>query len=269
MGIIKISHEVPLVMLKESLNFNDYQYCLVHLLEESKSYLKHFEECRDNKIPVLLDNSLFELGEAFTNDRFAKFIRILKPNQYVIPDVFNDYRGTIRNVLKWKESGYFEEFKESESIGVIQGNTYEEYVKCYKSLDESGVDVLAISFGYDYYSLKNPYIDKNQARMFGRITLINRLIKDKVINPKKKHHLLGAGLPQEFMFYKHPKFHFIKQLDTSSPIIHGMHNIRYMQGGLIHKLEVKLADELNTQISETQMSLIYKNIDKFRKLIES
>lgn len=269
MGKIEISHEVPLCLLEESLEFNDYQYCLVHLLDEYPEYLNHFEKCRDNKVKVLLDNSLFELGTAFSGEDFAKWIRRLQPNQYVIPDVFNNGKKTVEAAIDWEMSGYLKEFSHLQSIGVIQGQSYEDYVYCYEALNRIGVDVIAISFGSAYFEKENPYIDKNQARMFGRITLINRLLKDGVINTNKPHHLLGAGLPQEFMFYKEDKFDFITQLDTSSPIVHGMHNIKYLEGGLIHKEELKLADQLESVLTPRQNLIIGTNIDKFRKLIES
>ena len=60
---MKISHETPIGLFNESVQFNDYEYCLVHLLEEQPEYLKHFEMCRDTNHPFLLDNSIFELGE--------------------------------------------------------------------------------------------------------------------------------------------------------------------------------------------------------------
>ncbi len=266
---IEISHEVPIKLLEDSLEFNDYQYCLVHLLEKYPKYLKHFEKCRGLGIKILLDNSLFELGEAFSGEQFAKWIRHLQPDQYVIPDAFGDLPKTIKNAIDWFDSSYKHEFSHLQSIGVIQGQTYEELKACYDTLNQLEVDVIAITFASDYYTSQNPHIDKNQARMFGRITLINRLLNDGVINTDKPHHLLGAGLPQEFMFYQDSPFDFITQLDTSSPVIHGMHGIQYKEGGLIYKEESKLADEVDIfLINFEQTKLIQSNIEKFRKLVE-
>lgn len=267
--MIKISHEVPLELMERSLLFNDYQYCLVHLLEKYPTYLNHFKKCRDQNMPVLLDNSLFELGEAFSGEQFAKWIRELQPNQYVIPDVFGDVHNTLANAAGWINGPYGSEFDHLSSIGVLQGSSYEEYKYCYESLDALGVDIIAISFGYGYYTDKMPHVDKNQARMMGRVNLINRLISDGVINHDKEHHLLGAGLPQEFMFYNEYKFNFISQLDTSSPIVHGIHEIEYMEGGLIHKEELKLADQMEVKLSASQEYAVSKNIAKFRKLVNS
>jgi len=259
-----ISHEVPICMLKDSLEFNDYQYCLVHLLEEDQEYLAHFKKCSQWGNHVLLDNSLFELGVAFDTEKFVKWIKELSPTEYIIPDAFDDMQTTVANAEDWMRR-YAE--LPGKKIGVVQGKTYEEYVQCYKSLDALGVDKIAISFGYPSYTRENPYIDKNQARMFGRITLINRLLNDGVINTSKPHHLLGAGLPQEFMFYKDNKFNFIESLDTSNPIVHGMKGVHYDYGGLIYKDEHKLADQLTAAIGTSKMIIIQANIRKFSKFV--
>jgi hypothetical protein len=34
---IKISHEVPFCLLEQSREFNDYDYCLPHLMDEKKN----------------------------------------------------------------------------------------------------------------------------------------------------------------------------------------------------------------------------------------
>lgn len=260
----KISHEVPLSMLTQSLEFNDYQYCLVHLLEEQPKYLKHFKQCIKDGVHVLLDNSLFELGVAFNTEKFVKWIEELKPDEYIIPDAFDDMQTTRRNAAVWMDV-----YKDlpGKKIGVIQGKDYNEYVACYKTLDGLGVDKIAISFGYPSYTRENPHIDANQARMFGRVTLINRLLNDGIINKDKPHHLLGAGLPQEFMFYKDKKYNFIESLDTSSPIVHGMKGIKYDEGGLIYKESEKLADLIGAKITQSQSKIIKSNISKFSKLV--
>jgi hypothetical protein len=42
--MIKVSHEVPRCLLYDSENFNDYDYALVHLLEEDETYREYFLE---------------------------------------------------------------------------------------------------------------------------------------------------------------------------------------------------------------------------------
>src|SRR5690554_5200765 len=145
--MIKISHESPIGLLQDSLHFNDYQYCLVHLLEEQPKYLEHFERCRDEGIPVLLDNSIFELGTAFDSEEFAKWVDRLRPDEYIVLDVLEDSKGTIESLHNWVEN--FGHVK-GKRIGVVQGKNYDEIVECYKAVDEH-CDKIAISFNYSYY----------------------------------------------------------------------------------------------------------------------
>ena len=62
---MKISHEVPLCLLEDSLDFNDYDYCLVHLLDKDKDYVDFFMKAKQQGRYIILDNSLHELGEAY------------------------------------------------------------------------------------------------------------------------------------------------------------------------------------------------------------
>ena len=43
---IKVSHESPIALLPESVEYNDYQYCLVHLMEEQEEYKEWLSEAR-------------------------------------------------------------------------------------------------------------------------------------------------------------------------------------------------------------------------------
>ena len=96
-----VSHESPLQLLDESLSYNDYQYCLVHLMEENEEYRNWFltvgkRYCQEG----LLDNSIFELGEAFDPDKYGYWLTEINPNYYIVPDVLEDADATI---YKWNE----------------------------------------------------------------------------------------------------------------------------------------------------------------------
>ena len=83
---IKVSHESPIALLPESTEYNDYQYCLVHLMEEQEEYKEWFLEKFQTKVPygeILLDNSIFELKEAFNSEKYAVWCERIKPNYYI------------------------------------------------------------------------------------------------------------------------------------------------------------------------------------------
>ena len=75
-----ISHEVPKCFLTESLKFNDYDYCLPHLLDENDDYKNYFKYAKEQGRYIIMDNSLHELGKAYNYDRLRYWVTELQPN---------------------------------------------------------------------------------------------------------------------------------------------------------------------------------------------
>ena len=88
--MIKIAHESPKSIFSEVQRFTDYDYALVHLFEEDKEYLKLFQDALKNGREVILDNSIFELEEAFDAEKFKYWVDDLRPSWYIVPDVLED-----------------------------------------------------------------------------------------------------------------------------------------------------------------------------------
>ena len=261
--MIKIAHEAPLDIFDEIQSKTDYDYALVHLLEQNSRYRDTFENAIRKGREVILDNSIFELEEAFEADRFAIWVERLKPTWYIVPDALEDAEKTMQQAANW-----FKNYSHvpGKSIGVVQGKTYQEIKDCYRAMDEiANVDMIAISFDYSYYSESYPHPNKYVSWMLGRVKLIGDLVKDGTINKGKPHHLLGCGLPQEFSFYKHDDYNFIYSLDTSNPVVHGIKNIPYTQEGLWSKESQKLHELIDYPLDNLDINLILSNIKQFRK----
>ncbi len=262
--MIKIAHESPTDLFDEVQRLTDYDYCLVHLLEQNSRYRDTFERAVKKGREVILDNSIFELEEAFEADRFALWVQRLKPTWYIVPDVLENAEKTMQQAADW-----FKNYSHvpDKSIGVVQGKTYQEIKDCYRAMDEiAKVDMIAISFDYSYYSDSIPHPNKYVSWMLGRVKLIGDLMRDNVINKDKKHHLLGCGLPQEFSFYKHNDYNFIYSLDTSNPVVHGIKGIKYGPEGLWSKESQKLHELIDFPLDNLDINPILYNITKFRKL---
>lgn len=260
--MIKIAHESPKDIFSEVQRFTDYDYALVHLFEEDEEYYNMFLKAREKGREIILDNSIFELEEAFDADRFSYWINKLRPTWYIIPDALEDTKKTMSQMAAWNMN-----YKDvpGKSIGVVQGKTYEQIKACYEYMDKvSGVDMIAISFDYSYYTQSVPHPNKYVSWMLGRVKLLGDLLKDGVINKDKPHHLLGCGLPQEFSFYKHLDYNWLYSLDTSNPVVHGIKGIEYGSDGLWSKESQKLFELINSEITEDQISLIRTNIQKFK-----
>ena len=263
-----VSHESPISMLDESRQYNDYDYALVHLFETNPEYYSFFKSSLTLGREVLLDNSIFELKEAFDADKFAKYVEELKPTYYVVPDVLEDVEGTMHAWLKFnaKYSNL-----PGMKIGVVQGKTYQELVDCYKFMS-ARADYIAISFDYSWYQqigyaqTYDKNLDKLERQCYGRQQLIRMLIEDKIWTHKKPHHLLGCSLAREFTRYRFNDS--IRSCDTSNPVVAGIKGLRYVQGiGLNEKPSTLLADLINHDVTENERQDILFNTEQFKKLI--
>ena len=260
--MIKIAHESPKSIFDDVQKVTDYDYALVHLLEEDEQYLKHFQQAIKKGREVILDNSIFELEEAFEAEKFAYWVERLRPEWYIVPDALENSLLTMAQMEKWNS-----QYKNlpGKKIGVVQGQTYQSIIDCYKYMDYvADVDMIAISFDYSYYTESVPHANKYVSWMLGRIKLLGDLLKHGIINKNKPHHLLGCGLPQEFSFYKHSDYDWLYSLDTSNPVVHGIKGIKYGDDGLWSKESQKLYELINYEVEDT--NIIMNNIQKFRWL---
>ena len=268
---INISHETPIAMLQESLKYNDYEYVLAHLYNAEPEYKAFYKKAVKNKRHVLLDNSIFELGESFDPIEYTKIIQDLRPTEYIVPDVLEDSDATIAKFEYWKENHLNE--VQGIPIGVVQGKTYKDIKNCMKFMIEN-VDRIAISFDYSYYLTIGRGDSDWEKLADGRCRMIEMLKDDLLLPYNKSYHLLGCSLPQEFLHVN--SFKFVKKMfdsmDTSNPIVHGILGHRY-EGedgirGLPDKQKILLADLIHSKPNKKQLEDIKYNVDAFRYIME-
>lgn len=265
---IQIAHEAPVSIMEIIDRHTDYTYCLVHLLEENPEYLAHFEKILEAGRVVILDNSIFELGESFEMERYYYWIRRLKPTYYIIPDVLEDAEGTRSKFNVWKEEYLEGAARVSSPIAVVQGKDYNEIATLYKDYILSGVYYIAISFDYSMYTRRFPHPNKLVSYALGRVELISRLYADSVIQDADKVHLLGASLPIEFHYYKdRSEFPFIYSLDTSNPVVAGVLGEPYEPFTKTDKSSTKLFTLINAETDEFRIQDVLNNIESFRKIV--
>lgn len=266
--MIKTFHEAPKSIFKQVQEITDGDYALVHLFEEDLEYFELFRKAVESGREVILDNSVFELEKAFDPERFVYWINKLKPTYYIVPDVLEDADGTIANMAEWVGHWKQEVVLGPKMIGVVQGKTYKDLVRCYSMMTEGfKVDKVAISFDYSYYRETVPHPNKLISWALGRVKLLNDFRKDGILREDLPHHLLGCGTPGEGIFYNSPDFDFIDSVDTSNPVVHGLKDILY-EGplGLTTKASEKLYTLINAEVSHNQEVVVRRNIRKFRTL---
>lgn len=267
---IKISHESPISLLQLSKTYNDFDYCLVHLMETHQEYRHYFLNARNiyNR-EVLLDNSIFELGKAFDPEKYINWVEQIKPNMLVVPDVLENAPLTIDSWVCFMAEYRARLNKlDSRRIGVVQGKTIHEIKDCYEFMS-CNADIIAISFNMSFFETYGKGNTKLERQCTGRPALISHLIKNNWWDWDKPHHLLGCSLPQEFSYYIRHNIHNIRSIDTSNPIVHGLHNIRYNGTlGLKDKVKQKLAELIEAIPTRDQMEIVDYNISFFNKIVQ-
>lgn len=243
-----ISHEVPMGMLEMSRCFNDYDYALVHLFDSNPEYFSFFVRSVEMGRRVILDNSLYELGEAFDMKEYAFWINALKPTHYIIPDTFWDSKATIGQAMEWMVNYGKSIDPTIKRIGVAQGATYADIKNSYRFLSAI-CDCIAFTFKFSPVMMDDPDLNLSEflknfhVRYPGidisgedltmedkqaacRYLVLKKLDDEGVIDYTKEHHLLG--LQNTTLLYETCLFPWVTSIDTSNPVIHGFKgNIYY------------------------------------------
>ena len=257
--MIKVSHEVPRCLLYDSKNFNDYDYALVHLLEEDETYREYFLEARAKGRYIILDNSLHELGEAYDDDGLLKWVDKLKPNEFIVPDVWENRDASVVNAYKWSMISLPEGV---EKVAVVQATTLHEASTCYETYKELGYKKIAFSYGASYYNDICPHPNPDLGKALGRLFVISALYKTGVISKNDRIHLLGCAVPQEFGWYK--GFNCIESIDTSNPVMAALEGTFYKSWGLDSKPKANMNDYYYMLSDQIDWKYLAQNLQRFR-----
>ena len=256
---MKISHEVPLCLLEDSLSFNDYDYALVHLLDKDEDYANFFLQAKQQGRYIILDNSLHELGTAYHDSGLIHWVEKLLPNEFIVPDVWQDTTQSIVNARKWAQ---IELPKEVTKVAVVQAESLTGAMLCYQTYKDLGYKKIAFSYGADYYLEHSSHPNKNIAKSLGRIQVISKMYEIGAILKKDRVHLLGCQVPQEFSWYK--DMPFIETIDTSNPVMATLDGIKYGENGLTEKPKANMNDHFYT--TDIDYDLLDWNLKMFKKL---
>jgi hypothetical protein len=261
--MIKVSHEVPRCLLKASLEFNDYQYCLPHLLDQDTAYRKHFYDFKKSGGYIIMDNSLHELGEAYDHERLMFWVNELEPDEFIVPDVWMDIDATLKNAEEWIKLSYP---KNTTPVAVVQSRSFKDAEECYLALKNMGYKKIAFSYGADWYMDKFHGIHIDKAKMMGRISAVKQMFHNGVIKKNDRVHLLGCSLPQEFGWYENCSY--IESIDTSNPIMAALEGIEYDEFGLLTKPKANMNDYFNIDVKDVNLKLVFSNVETFKKINE-
>jgi hypothetical protein len=264
---MKISHELPISLLEYSSDWNDYEYCLPHLMDKYSDYRQYFLDSRERDRFIIMDNGLFE-GVTHTTEDLLSKINLVQPDIFIVPDVWNNSAATIRNAKSWMIN-YKQHIPAGVNLmAVCQGEDMGDLITTYQTLVDLGYTHIAFNHSSCAYQEMYPTfsgVAPLKASMYGRMEFIRKLVERNVIRPSHYHHLLGCSLPQEFMAYKDWKF--IKSCDTSNPILVGAEGTRYTDSGINWKPKHKLEHYFEMDLSDRLEDIIF-NVEKFKKYVK-
>jgi|694.fasta_scaffold00057_67 hypothetical protein len=264
---MQVSHELPLNLLNKSYLWNDYDYCLPHLIDKHTAYKEYFIRARRHGRFIICDNGLFE-GVTHTEKDLIEKINLIKPDIFIVPDEWNDTALTHRNAKYWMNVIKEQLPKETELMVVMQGHTLGDFMNLYNQCIALGYTHFAFNHSSIYYQHDGYHLNPLVNQMMNRIYIISRLYKEKIIKDSHYVHLLGASLPQEFLYYNDPKYAFIKSVDTSNPVIVGALGQFYKEYGLLTKPKNKIEEFMEREFSKKEIEVIQSNINKFKSFIK-
>ncbi len=254
-----ISHEVPRCLLEMSREYNQYSYCLPHLLDIDEDYKNFFYEEKAKGRYVIMDNSLHELSHAYDFDRLKYWVNELEPDEFIVPDVWMDCHQTAAQAKYWKQ---FEFPEKTKKIAVIQGKDKNDAYLCASLLRELGYDKLCVSYGATWYNDFFPHTNVDMGKALGRVRFVQGLLKLPHLKDVKLH-LLGTSIPQEFGWYdNHPR---IESIDTSNPIMAALEGTWYDDHGLNSKPKANMNDYFDMMYDEVDYLNVIHNLKNLEK----
>ena len=261
--MIKISHELPLSLLEYSMDWNDYEYCLPHLLDKHADYRQYFLDARERDRFIICDNGLFE-GVTHTTQDLLEKIELIKPDIFIVPDEWNDSTITAKNAKHWLQ---YKMPMRTKLMVVLQGKTVSDIHLLYQQCVDLGYTHFAFNHSSVVYQELGGSENALANQSVGRVLLIQYLLQQKVIKDHHYIHLLGASTPQEFTFYRDAIPTTINSVDTSNPIICGALGIKYTETGLLEKPKEKIEEFMEKDLSSQLEDIIF-NVNKFKEFCQ-
>lgn len=273
---MQINSELPLCMLDENDDLNQYDFILYHLIKSNSQYAEYFKRTTDRF--SIMDNSAYEFfikGETLDIQDYIYTVNEYKPSAFILPDVLMDKEATIKltreclmRLTKFKKDM---DWCGARPIAVLQGNSPAELLECAQEYLSIGIDYIAIPFHNKFFAETEPHLifhipsrsgmELDDAYANGRLRFICKNMD--VLAKFDSIHLLGSHNPRESLLYKYMgNTSNIETMDTGYPVKCGIAG--YELGLEPHKPNIIIDEFLDTKFPNSTKELIRNNINKFK-----
>lgn len=218
---------IPPIPNLEHWGTGRFHLCLSHLLGYPK-YLQHYAIQRRNGAYIILDNSAHEFKKGETPEQLRKQMRILKPNEIVVPDVLENADETVNAAMSTMEiwcEGDDDPPTRTTLMYVPQGDSVNSWASCLQE------QVRIHTYACAKYGLQKDFViglSKDYDELFyGGLT---QLLKSYLQPLKWKMdergirmdvHLLGWSRLAWNLSIWSRDFPWIRSIDSAKPFVYG------------------------------------------------
>lgn len=220
---MKMAHIIPPSQLDKIPLTQKIHLCLAHLVERSEVYRDYYRNKAKQGHTVILDNSAFELGEAYPAEKMFELAEDIKATEVMAPEFFLDADKTIEAVTEFSELLHRKGSK-AKIFATVCGNTLDDWLRCYNTVSFlTNVGTIGISFRANAF-VQTPVVmgdSVTKQSMEARLTLTSILARHR--SHFVQHHLLGLWDPYELTMQRHHDW--IRSCDSSAAYAHGIKEI--------------------------------------------
>jgi len=229
---------------------------LAHLIGDNE-YTLFYRKRREMGDYIIMDNGAYEFKKPLPTDELIMKAELVNANCLVAPDYpYVCYEQTIKStedfIKELKKYNLLDKFHVM-AVPQSEENDFDGWLTSYKYFGQNkdiymiGMSILAIPNACKQ-RVGTEEIETNRV-------YVTKYLKENNLVVDKKHHYLGAGTYLQYI----QLYDIAYSLDTSSPVWHGMHHIRYdYMNGLQEKL--KSAVDFDARIEKDVEADIYYNI---------
>lgn len=223
---MEIALIVPTSVLDDFCSTSKVQMCLAHRVLSDEVYASFYRRvASDPRNIVIMDNSLWELGDAMSFEKLIEACQKVKPTELIIMDKFRDGPGTIKQFNAYTFMAFCagtgdgpcrEEYPWQRNFVVAHGKDREEWLECFDFFNEHH---LAHTIGL-------PKVLDEIWTPGGRIGCVEFLEATGRVRADKAYHCLGIwGDPIEVLILN--RHGWIRSLDTALPIHAGLRDVKF------------------------------------------
>lgn len=198
---MRLALECPTPLLDMIQPFADFDFILANLMKSDKAYADYYKKSTNYK---MLDNGVTETGEPLPIEEIHEIASELGVDLVIARDWIGDYEKTAR--------GYMEsvkKFGESMVVGVLQGSSPEEALKCLNFISPKSPMIMV------------PYhVGGSDRRKDSWLMALRRTLVVAHIPADRSVHLLGFTTLAELSWYVgRPN---VVSIDTDVPVKAGL-----------------------------------------------